>query len=183
MNTFPQLANIGAGSTDTSVGFQYTLQSPVSEMNIPRPMRDQEPSTIVNTDAGTLQMERKVRLPPLAKARTARQAISSLPNEIWEGTVQSVDEKARIMSAIMEPMLQQSISRHSANISLDYVVQQDLPLVRPGAVFYLTIFTEKKRTSIQNAEEIRFRRMPAWSKAHIKKIQNDAVVLLDCIEG
>ncbi|MDP1734607.1 MAG: hypothetical protein Q8L44_09625 [Sulfuritalea sp.] len=183
MNRFPQLTNIGGGTTDTAVGFQYTLQSSGSEMNIPRPMRDQDPTTIVNSDAGTFQMGSKMRLPPLARALAAFPAISSMPNEIWEGTVQSVDVNARIMSVIMEPMLHQNISRHAANISLEYVVQQDVPLVRPGAVFYLTIFTEKKRTSIQNAEEIRFRRMPAWSKVHINKIQTDSAQLLDCIES
>ena len=182
MNSFLQLGSTEAASTDAAVGFQYTLQSLVSETNIPRPMRDPELFTMVNTDAGTLQMEGDVRLPQLAKTHAARQTISSIPNEIWEGTVQSVDEKARIMSVTLEPMLQQNVSRHSADISLDYVVQQDLPLVRPGAVFYLTIFIKRKRTSIQNAEEIRFRRMPAWSRVHIKKIKDDVAELLDCIE-
>lgn len=178
-----QLASIEASGTDTGVGFQYTLQSPIDDVSVPRPMWEQGSSTMASIESGTYQADQNVRLPPVAKAREARQVINSIPNEIWEGTVQSIDTNARIMSAIMEPMLQKNISRHSASISLDYVVQQDLPLVRPGAVFYLTIFTERKRTSIQNAEEIRFRRMPAWSKVHIKKIQEDAAVLLDCIEG
>ena len=64
--------------------------------------------------------------------------------------------------------------RHTAEIDLDcQVAEQDMDLVRPGAVFYLTIF-EQRRPAIRNVEELRFRRRPSWTRAQIAAIEADA---------
>jgi hypothetical protein len=55
------------------------------------------------------------------------------------------------------------IPRHQAEIDLEWVAEQDQDLVRPGAIFYLTLFKRTKRGSVENAQELRFRRRPAWS--------------------
>jgi hypothetical protein len=63
-------------------------------------------------------------------------------------------------------------------IDLEWVAEQDQDLVRPGAVFYLTLFKRTKRGSVENAQELRFRRRPAWSSGQLKQIEQDAARLL-----
>jgi len=67
---------------------------------------------------------------------------------------------------------------HTGEVELEWVSDQDQDLVRPGAVFYLTLFKRTKRGSIENAQELRFRRRPSWSAAQLKQIEADAAMLL-----
>jgi len=66
------------------------------------------------------------------------------------------------------------VPRHSAEIDLEWVSDQDKDLVRPGAVFYLTLFKRTKRGSVENAQELRFRRRPSWSLNQLKRIEESA---------
>lgn len=93
---------------------------------------------------------------------------------VWEGVVLSVDDGAMVVK--LEDR-SGNLPPHQAEISLEWVVDQDKDLVQPGAVFYWSIFKETRRGSIRNAEEIRFRRLPSWSKAQIAKIAQDAQML------
>lgn len=102
----------------------------------------------------------------------------SRPIQIWEGTVKTVDHQAESMNVTLEakwlPM-----PRHSAEISLEWVSEQDKELVISGAVFYLSLFKRTKRGSVQNSQELRFRRRPSWSSLQLKRINEQAIKLHD----
>lgn len=54
------------------------------------------------------------------------------------------------------------------------VHEQDHELVRPGAVFYLTMYRQFVRGTIAHGEELRFRRLPSWTKAQLERINRAA---------
>jgi hypothetical protein len=98
--------------------------------------------------------------------------------QIWEGCVQSVDAIERKMKAVLTAKMGQ-IPEHVGTIDLQWVPAQDSDLIMPGAVFYLTLFKRvKKGGTIENSQEIRFRRRPNWSKNQIAKINVRANELL-----
>ena len=55
---------------------------------------------------------------------------------------------------------------------------RDRDLVEPGAVFYLTLFKRTKHGSIENTQELRFRRLPAWTRQQVARVHEDAARLL-----
>ena len=102
----------------------------------------------------------------------------STPLQIWEGTVIEVDLEADVMQVLLDAKIGK-MSRHTGEIDLEWVSDQDKDLVRPGAVFYLTLFKRTKRGgSIENSQELRFRRRPAWSATQLKRVKEDADELL-----
>lgn len=100
---------------------------------------------------------------------------NSVPIQVWEGTVIEVDAEQGVMHVLLDAKLG-DIPRHTGEIELEWVSEQDKDLVVPGAMFYLTLF---KRTSpsVENTQELRFRRRPAWSAEQLKQIDKDAVRL------
>lgn len=89
--------------------------------------------------------------------------------QIWECTVLEVDEQT-IRSQLHAKM--GAVDDHVADIDLEWVSPQDLDLVQPGAVFYLTLSRKLTRSrSIVNSQELRFRRLPAWNRQDSKKIR------------
>lgn len=92
---------------------------------------------------------------------------------IWEGTVVSFDEVAGVMDVRLDDRTG-IVASHFAVIGLEWVVDQDKELVEPGAIFYWTLYKEIKRGAISNAEEIRFRRLPNWTKAQLDNVAVEA---------
>lgn len=101
----------------------------------------------------------------------------STPLQIWEGTVLKLDHAAGVMHVLLNAKMGQ-VPRHSADIDLEWVSDQDKDLVQPGAVFYLTLFKRTRRGSIENSQELRFRRRPSWSSTQLKRIEDDSSKLL-----
>ena len=99
------------------------------------------------------------------------------PLQVWEGKVLFVDDEQNAMDVIL---LDKSghLSDHNARMSLEWVTDQDRDLVRPGAIFYLMLYKEKKRGSLKNSQELRFRRLPNWSRSQLVKIDQAAERLL-----
>lgn len=97
----------------------------------------------------------------------------STPLQIWEGTVLKVDHTAGVMHVLLDAKMAQ-VPRHTAEIDLEWVSDQDEDLVRPGAVFYLTLFKRTRRGSIENSQELRFRRRPSWTPSQLKRIDEEA---------
>jgi hypothetical protein len=102
--------------------------------------------------------------------------LSSSPIEIWEGTITDVDAQAGTIGAVLVAKLM-SGDPHVAQIDMQWISDQDIDLVRPGAVFYLTLY-RRNRGGIENAQELRFRRRPNWSLAQITQVEKDAADLL-----
>lgn len=96
----------------------------------------------------------------------------TIPLQIWEGTVINVDYPEQVMHVMLDAKMGQT-PRHAAEIELEWVTDQDEDLVVPGAVFYLTLYKETKRGSINNSQELRFRRRPSWSKPQLNQIDKD----------
>lgn len=102
--------------------------------------------------------------------------ISASPVQIWEGEVKSVDWKSKMMEVELNAKIG-SLPTHAAEIELRRVAEQDLELVSPGAVFYLTVSDRWDRGTIENVQELRFRRRPSWSRRQIDEIWRDADLL------
>ncbi len=114
---------------------------------------------------------------PMTNASVLREVrADSVPLQVWEGTVLTVDHAAGVMQVLLEAKIGH-MSGHTGEIELDSVSQQDQDLVRPGAVFYLTLY---KRTipSVENIQELRFRRRPSWSAAQLAQVEQDASMFL-----
>lgn len=100
---------------------------------------------------------------------------NSTPLQIWEGAVVTVDRTAGTMQVLLDAKMGQ-MPQHTGEIDLEWVDDQDQDLVCPGAVFYLTLF-KRAKPSVENAQELRFRRRPAWSASQIEQVERDAAML------
>ena len=121
----------------------------------------------------TSRQERKVEPPVSRAAYTLEVDADSTPIQIWEGTVVKVDRELTVMHVLLDARIG-VIPRHTGEIDLEWVSEQDQDLLRPGAVFYLTLFKRIMRGSVQNSQELRFRRRPSWSAAQIRQVQQAA---------
>lgn len=118
--------------------------------------------------------------PPIVWLRTPKPTPDYLlALQKWEGTVlsQSRDSfQARLTDR------NRVGPDEEAEILLDEVSEDDLPLVTPGAVFYWSIGyhvgtnRQKKRVSI-----IRFRRLPAWTDKELEQANQQAEHLRDLL--
>jgi hypothetical protein len=141
-------------------------------------------------DKGTLVTPRplvpEVKVPPIRKftkgtvskspraPRVVPQiAAYAAPIEVFEGTVRSVNLRDEIMYVTLTSKTR-DVSDHSADISFAWVNPQDLDLIAPGAVFYLSLYKEWRNGTIRNTEELRFRRMPTWTRTQIARVKDDA---------
>lgn len=146
----------------------------------------------------TYDLRRNVELPPLppdtdiahtqipqqryvAPSAAAMRRISVTSDasviQIWEGKVLRVDYKRAVMEAALEAKIG-NIAPHTAEIELQWVSDQDTDLVQPGAIFYLTLFKRTRHGSIENAQELRFRRLPAWTSQQVAQVRQDAERML-----
>ena len=89
----------------------------------------------------------------------------------------SVNQDEQSMNILLVSKIE-NMPDHTAKMSLEWVTEQDQDLVRPGAIFYLTMYKETRQGSIRNAEELRFQRLPNWSRSQIEQIYVDAERLL-----
>lgn len=110
--------------------------------------------------------------PPQARSFSHASA-DSIPIQIWEGTVIEVDHASKSMKVTLDAKMGQ-IPRHTGEIDLEWVAEQDEDLLLPGGVFYLTLFKRTKRGSIENSQELRFRRRPSWSAEQMQQLNNGA---------
>lgn len=137
-----------------------------------RALRQSSPTTSIVTSR---PLKRVVTVADLATKR-AYGVVNSAVLQIWEGTIKSIDFKTREMDVLLNAKMGNE-KPHTAQISLQWVAEQDLDLVRPGAVFYLTLYKRTEKGSVQNAQELRFRRRPAWSRQQVLWIRKEAELL------
>lgn len=139
--------------------------------------RDQGPETSVGVDV--VEAVRDLRVP------TVLPRIAAVPSQKfkvlrkWEGRVMSVNcdsfTAALVDLAGAEP-------REEAEFALEEISEEDLKLVRAGAVFYWSIGTRVTRAGQRlNESVIRFRRLPAWSALELTIAKQEARGLMDTI--
>lgn len=112
---------------------------------------------------------RLVRLPPRILPRKQFQVIQR-----WEGIVTDVDDKT--LTASLEDLTNDGNPTEIATIDLREIPDEDLSLAVKGACFYWSVgfITSSQGVTIRRFSELRFRRLPAWSKSEIKRIQAEA---------
>jgi hypothetical protein len=116
--------------------------------------------------------------PTIAAAQTESASADAAVIQVWEGTVLSVDRENKSMVAKLHAKIG-AIADHSGEINLEWVADQDVDLVCPGAVFYLTLYKKRRKGgTIENSQELRFRRRPSWSRQQIASIETIAERLL-----
>jgi len=123
--------------------------------------------------------ETELPAPPLSVLFKKSQYYDPMTNsiQIWEGKILDVDNVELSMNVILKD-INGSAPDHSMDISMEWVSEQDYDLVKLGAVFYLTLYKETKRGSIRNSQELRFRRLPSWSKSQLDSFNEKATQLL-----
>ena len=115
-----------------------------------------------------LPAENVVRLPdptPLDYTFDVRQQ--------WEGVVTSigVDE----FSVVLRDILRVDTPEYEALLPTEEISEDDLPLLKEGAVLYWTIGYKQNRTGTrERVSAIRLRRLPAWSRADIERVRKEA---------
>ena len=154
-----------------------------SPLPAPAPPTSKEPSSTSTPMTPSVQPTSQVArgLEPVSTVATlaanAMEAVAdSVVLELWEGVVQATDKAAGWMDVVLEAK-RGALSTHTARIELQWVAEQDIDLVEPGAVFYLTLYKRIRHGTIQNAQELRFRRRPGWSKQQLAKVTSDAEAL------
>lgn len=67
--------------------------------------------------------------------------------------------------------------RHTANIDLKWVSDQDRVLVLAGAVFYLTFYERRVQSCAKGRHDLKFRRLSLWSAEQLARIESDAILI------
>jgi hypothetical protein len=99
--------------------------------------------------------------------------VHAAPIEVWEGEVRSIDERKNVMQVRLTPKLSKA-EQHTGEIDLEWVAEQDRDLLKPGAVFYWTLYKETRRGTVINAQSLRFRRLPNWSRRQIQRVREES---------
>jgi len=171
-------AGTASPSNYSPIGYKFDFQSKPST---PKPVELQQSSTVfldgISLKTGVSQRPKTAFLPP-SPATVAHSPMDAdtAVIQLWEGCVLSLDLQNEVMNVLLSAKIGQ-VPEHTAEISLQWVADQDRDLVQPGAVFYLTLFKQLRRGSVQNSQELRFRRRPAWSRQQIERIQVDAAMI------
>lgn len=91
----------------------------------------------------------------------------------WEGVVDWIEDEW--FRARLTDIEHRQADPELVEINIEDVAPEDRHLIERGAVFYWDIGRKQDRFgSVQNFSEIRFRRMPAWSKRDLEKARAEA---------
>ena len=96
--------------------------------------------------------------------------------QLWEGTVVRLAEDGTLQVNLRDKS--NKLPPHYAEFDVANVDVQDRPLIKPGAVFYWTMYrTMTIHGTVETTQKIRFRRLPAWTRAQVRKIRESAAAL------
>jgi hypothetical protein len=87
----------------------------------------------------------------------------------WEGTVTAIsgDEFTVVLRDLMGPKAEE----YDATFAIEEISDEDRDLLQIGAIFYWTIGYRVLHRQRLRVSEIRFRRLPAWSRADIARVE------------
>lgn len=99
----------------------------------------------------------------------------------WEGVVTNVEGDE--FSVVLRDLVDPAAPEFDAVLPMEEVSQDDIPLLKNGAILYWTIGYERTRTGqLKRVSNVRLRRLPAWSKADIQRVENRARELDELFE-
>lgn len=100
----------------------------------------------------------------------------------WEGVVLTVSDDD--VQARLTDMNDSTSPEELVTIGMDAISPQDHELVEPGAVFYWTVLRETDAfENVRNYSQIRFRRLPAWSRGDLERAETEAEQLHEELFG
>jgi len=127
------------------------------------------------SELSTLVLEQPAVSPVVSRKRKlftpSAPLMDSAVQQVWEGTVIEVDDAQQLMRVMLRSK-RLEMEDHAGEIDLTEVMPQDRNLVRPGAVFYLTLCRNRlPKGTFQNAQELRFRRVYSWTQQQLAKVE------------
>lgn len=148
------------------------------------PVELRDPKTIAVADGDlcsapkSVASEKSYVVPRIPDERFGAIAADAAVLQIWEGTVVSVDDEEKQITARLRARRCEAPD-HVGQIGFEWISDQDRELVSVGAVFYLTMFKKRKRGgTIENSQELRFRRLPSWTRSQLEAIDRLAAEIL-----
>jgi hypothetical protein len=90
----------------------------------------------------------------------------------WEGIVTSVDRDE--FSVVLRDVIRRNAPEFEAVLSIEEISEDDLPLLKEGAVLYWTIGYKTRAGTTERVSTIRLRRLPAWSRSDLERVQRQA---------
>jgi len=99
----------------------------------------------------------------------------------WEGVVTSMGDDE--FSVVLRDVSRAEASEYEAVLSKEEISEDDLPLLKAGAVLYWTIGYKTRAGTRERVSTIRLRRLPAWSRADIERVKRQAGELDDLFKA
>ncbi len=91
----------------------------------------------------------------------------------WEGVV-STNPSGDEFVAVLRDRTKPDMPEEQGTVSLDHVSESDRSLVVPGGVFYWSIgYEDTPSGTRRTVSMIRFRRLPAWTRGDMRRIDRD----------
>lgn len=147
-----------------------------SEKSVRKIGRATTRDSVVHSAPDTTPRERYEIERPVVRHASFDYDYGAIPIEIWEGTVESIEDD--VMCCILVAKIDRSMDRHIVQIDLEFVSDQDKALVKPGAVFYLTISRIVRKSGVvEKQQNLRFRRDPLWTASQIRNLERQVDVL------
>lgn len=101
----------------------------------------------------------------------------------WEGVVDQVDEDGKVFTArLRDLMTGETCPSRTAEIPVEDVSDDDRRLLCPGAVFYLTAGRSLRKGRREIFGRIVFRRLPGWTSADLRRIEERARRLINFLD-
>jgi hypothetical protein len=124
-----------------------------------------------------------VRLPDKFVLRTYPAAITKFVTLVeWEGVVLEVLPEEGMFSANIQDTSGDDVPQEYAEFYTEDLKDDDLPLLRQGAVFRWVIGKrENEFGTIERTSRIIFRRLPAYNQADFASAEARAAALIDAI--
>lgn len=118
-------------------------------------------------------------LPEVLKVGNLPEQDSYILLQKWQGVVKNVGEES-FLAELRD--LTSERPEEEAEFPIDEIPNPDRELIAVGAVFYWCIgYLDTLNGQRIRASEIRFRRVPAWTKKEIERARSQAIKLRDAI--
>jgi hypothetical protein len=92
----------------------------------------------------------------------------------WEGVVEEVRDDD-FTARLLDRRDASKVDTHSVEIPFTEVQLDDISLVRPGAIFYLTIYRSTSRAGqTRRTTTLYFRRLPSWTQSMLASAEDRA---------